>query len=132
MNSHLQAMRLLVDALESRNTAQGRAPLGSASAAPEPAGVMRGPARTPAMMVPKSSKGLPAIRHRGRGRYVPACVRTCGAERDGARCTYGDDRGARCEEPRYLELHHRQRSPRMAPHTAANLTLHAVLTRPRR
>jgi ADP-ribosylglycohydrolase len=51
-------------------------------------------------------------------------VRRAVYERDGARCTYIDERGERCQETHYLELHHRQPFGMQGAHTTANLTLH--------
>ena len=45
-------------------------------------------------------------------------------ERDGARCTYVDERGERCQETYDLQLHHRQPFGMQGAHTTANLTLH--------
>jgi len=61
---------------------------------------------------------------RRNGRHIPAAVRRAVYERDGARCTYVDERGERCQETHYLELHHRQPFARRGAHTIANVTLH--------
>jgi len=43
--------------------------------------------------------------------------------RDGGCCSYVDERGVRCGENRYLELHHLQPHAQGGRHVAANLTL---------
>jgi 5-methylcytosine-specific restriction endonuclease McrA len=58
------------------------------------------------------------------GRYIPAAVRRAVYERDAVRCTFVDERGQRCQETRYLEIHHRQPFSMGGTHTTANLTLH--------
>ena len=57
------------------------------------------------------------------GRYVPAEVRRAVYERDGARCTFTDDSGRRCEETHRLELHHVLAFARGGESIARNLTL---------
>jgi 5-methylcytosine-specific restriction endonuclease McrA len=44
-------------------------------------------------------------------------------DRDGARCSYRDDRGARCRETIGLELHHRHAHALGGPATLDNLEL---------
>jgi hypothetical protein len=58
------------------------------------------------------------------GRQIPATVRRAVYERDGARCTYVDERGARCQETHFLELHHQRPFSKGGTHTATNLTVH--------
>lgn len=60
---------------------------------------------------------------RPRGRHVPASVKREVFARDGGRCSYTDERGERCRETRYLELHHLQPFGLEGEHVAANLTL---------
>jgi hypothetical protein len=59
-----------------------------------------------------------------KSRHIPAAVRRAVYERDGARCTYVDERGERCQETHYLELHHRQPFGMQGAHSIANLTLY--------
>ncbi|HXK17317.1 MAG TPA: hypothetical protein VNG33_05935 [Polyangiaceae bacterium] len=60
---------------------------------------------------------------RRRARYIPAAERREVYQRDCGRCTYVDERGERCCETRYLELHHLQPFARQGAHVASNLTL---------
>ncbi|HXK18757.1 MAG TPA: HNH endonuclease signature motif containing protein [Polyangiaceae bacterium] len=60
---------------------------------------------------------------RQRGRYIPAAARREVYRRDGGRCSYVDERGERCCETRYLELHHLQPFARQGAHVASNLAL---------
>lgn len=95
---HLEAMRLLVASLEKQKFA-----------------VVEGEnEREPATAPTKGAKG----------RHIPAAVRRAVYERDGSRCTYVDERGERCQETQYLELHHRQPFGKRGAHTVANVTLH--------
>jgi hypothetical protein len=43
--------------------------------------------------------------------------------RDAGRCNYVDERGERCRETRYLELHHLQAFAQAGQHVATNLAL---------
>jgi hypothetical protein len=94
---HLEAMRLLVASLEKQKFAvvEGESDR------------ERGPATLP-------TKGP-------KSRHIPAAVRRAVYERDGARCTYVDERGERCRETPYLELHHRQPFGKRGAHTIANV-----------
>ena len=60
---------------------------------------------------------------RGRTRHIPAAERREVYRRDGGRCAYVDARGERCGETRYLELHHLQPFARQGMNLAANLAL---------
>ncbi len=102
---HLQAMKLLVAALEKRKFATTERPRKTASASLGQAG-----SRAPAT--------------RKHGRHIPAEVRRAVFARDGGRCSYVDERGERCGETHGLELHHRQPFGKQGPHTVENLTLH--------
>jgi hypothetical protein len=97
---HLEAMRLLVACLEKQKFAVVDTEHDSE--------------REPATQPTKGPKS----------RHIPAAVRRAVYERDGARCTYVDERGERCQETQYLELHHRQPFGRRGGHTVANVTLH--------
>jgi len=97
---HVQAMRLLVAALEKKKFAATDRP----------------------RKVAKSLKQKePAPRRRGR--YVPAAERRAVFQRDGGRCSYVDTCGERCHETHYLELHHLQPFAHGGPNVASNLTL---------
>ncbi len=102
---HLQAMKLLVAALEKQKFAITERPRKKASASPGQAG-----SRAPAP--------------RQRGRHIPAEVRRAVFARDGGRCSYVDERGERCRETHDLELHHRQPFGKHGAHTVENVTLH--------
>jgi 5-methylcytosine-specific restriction endonuclease McrA len=54
---------------------------------------------------------------------VPAAIKREVFVRDGGCCSYVDERGVRCRETRYLELHHVEPYARGGQHVAANLTL---------
>ena len=56
-------------------------------------------------------------------RYIPAEVRRQVFQRDGLRCTFVDADGRRCEETRFLELHHCLPWALGGLNTADNLTL---------
>ena len=60
---------------------------------------------------------------RRRGRHVPAAVKHEVFVRDAGRCNHVDERGERCRETRYLELHHLQPFARGGQHIATNLAL---------
>ena len=115
---HLQAMRLLVAALEKQKFAVTERPRKAtkSSSAAEPAA--REPVEPPRQRE-RQPEGQPE-----RGRHVPAAVRRAVFERDGARCTYRDERGKRCRETHNHELHHREPIAMGGPPSTANLTLH--------
>jgi hypothetical protein len=112
---HLQAMKLLVAALEKQKFATTERPR-KRGAAPTRALPENSTTR------PQSPTHEPAPRQRGR--HVPAEVRRAVFERDGAQCSYVDERGERCREMRDLELHHRQPFGKRGPHTVENVTVH--------
>jgi hypothetical protein len=60
---------------------------------------------------------------RRRGRYIPAAERREAYQRDCGRCSYVDERGERCCETRYLEIHHLQPFARQGANSASNLAL---------
>jgi 5-methylcytosine-specific restriction endonuclease McrA len=99
---HLQAMKLLVQALEKQKFAVTDRPRGKNSA----------PAAEARPQPPR------------RGRRVPAAIRRAVFERDGGRCTYVDERGERCRETHGLQLHHPHPFGKLGAHTTTNLTLH--------
>jgi len=99
---HLQAMKLLVQALEKQKFAVTDRPCAQNSAT----------ARDAQSKPPR------------RGRHVPAAIRRAVFERDGGRCTYVDERGERCRETHGLQLHHRHPFGKLGAHTTTNLTLH--------
>jgi hypothetical protein len=143
---HLQAMRLLVAALEKQK--YGASPRPRASAKPASTAPPHEPGPAPNESVGEVSVGEVSVGEvsvhdatdaehalapdpfpvglvpRRRVRYVPAGVRRAVFERDEARCTYVDERGVRCSETRYLELHHRHSFAQGGPHSVANLTLY--------
>ena len=92
---HLQAMRLLIDFLEKKR-------FGSIEAYRQPTS---------------------AVTPRRRGRYVPAKLRRAVFERDGGRCTYVDERGVRCDESHYVEIHHLRAFALGGEHGLQNLAL---------
>ncbi|HYO96740.1 MAG TPA: hypothetical protein VER33_19645 [Polyangiaceae bacterium] len=60
---------------------------------------------------------------RQRGRHVPAGTKREVFLRDAGRCSYVDERGERCRETRYLELHHLQPFAQGGEHVATNVAL---------
>jgi len=54
---------------------------------------------------------------------MPAAERREVYRRDGGRCAYVDERGERCSETRYLEVHHLQPFARQGAHVVSNLAL---------
>ena len=101
---HLQAMKLLVAALEKQKFA-----------------VTERPRKAPAS--PRAMRAQPQL-PRQRGRHIPAEVRRAVFARDGGRCSYVDERGERCRETHCLEFHHRQPFGKRGLHTVENVTLH--------
>jgi len=114
---HLQAMKLLVAWLEKRKFAITERPRGTTG-------------RPQHREEPLQEQGLPrrvelpAAAPRPRSRHVPAEVRRVVFERDDGRCSFVDERGERCRETRWLELHHRRPFGKHGDHAAANVTLH--------
>jgi hypothetical protein len=122
---HLQAMRLLVATLEKqRYGAPARALRAAKSETPTAEPETPAEQQTGAAQAGEPEPPPPCRAPRQRGRYVPAAVRRAVLERDGARCTYVDERGERCPETHFLELHHRLPFAKDGPHDPANLTLH--------
>jgi 5-methylcytosine-specific restriction endonuclease McrA len=117
---HLEAMRLLVASLEKQKFATTEH---SRRADGNPTPRENSHVTAPVSPGPPPESGTPANEHR-RGRHIPAAVRRAVYERDGARCTYIDEGGKRCQETHCLELHHRQPFGKRGAHTTANLTLH--------
>src|SRR5690606_12084742 len=125
---HLQAMRLLVAELKKRRCAEVKRPRATVS---EPRWRQRQSQRDGVPADPRQRQrqsqrdGVPADpRQSQRQREsVRAAVRREVWQRDGARCTYVDDRGQRCRETAFLELHHVNPHALGGPSTADNLTL---------
>src|SRR5690606_35881093 len=107
---HLQAMRLLVAELKKRRCAEVKRPRATVS---EPRWRQRQSQRD----------RVPAEPHQRQRESVRAAVRREVWQRDGARCTYVDNRGQRCRETAFLELHHVSPHALGGPATADNLTL---------
>jgi hypothetical protein len=111
---HLQAMRLLVEALEKQRYGSKD----EADTAPERPST--------------DGRDKPTINSRAcgevgtprrRGRYVPAKLRRAVFERDERQCAYLDERGIRCRETERLELHHLEPFARGGAHRLENLSL---------
>lgn len=135
---HLRAMRAFVAELTKRKYATVRKPHRSgASASEQPNGVTepvsssspRDAAALPpnfertaaqAAPPPPTPQKAPAPRST---RHIPAAIRRAVVDRDGMRCTYVDERGARCRETHRLEFHHRVPFAVKPEHDVANLTL---------
>ena len=56
-------------------------------------------------------------------RHIPAAVRRAVHERDGGRCRFVDDQGARCSERHRLEFHHRHPFAMGGDHSPGNVSL---------
>jgi hypothetical protein len=56
-----------------------------------------------------------------RTRHVPRAIRRAVFERDGARCTFHDDRGNRCPAKTLLQLHHLDLYAHDGPHSLENI-----------
>jgi 5-methylcytosine-specific restriction endonuclease McrA len=122
---HLQAMKLLVQKLEKQKfavTARPRKSGDSRSAAAKRAKQQEHRATTETETESIKPGEAPRPRRRS-GRRVPAAVKREVFVRDGGCCSYVDERGVRCGETRYLELHHLQPYAQGGRHVAANLTL---------
>ena len=83
----------------------------------------RQPSEAPRQRVDVVDRCEPADARRPRSRHVPAAERREVYQRDGGRCTYVDERGERCCETRYLEVHHLRPFAREGAHVASNLAL---------
>jgi 5-methylcytosine-specific restriction endonuclease McrA len=118
---HLEAMKMLVAALEKRKFAVTDRPQTRARAAQ--AGEKTALSDDVAAREAPAEAGQSALTPRQRGRYVPAAERREVFERDGGRCSYADSSGARCRETRYLELHHLKPFAQGGANLASNLTL---------
>jgi hypothetical protein len=126
---HLQAMRLLVAALEKQRfgapARKGKAATSAKQQRPEPSprqGEDSAPPSQPPRQrgaeEPDAASGKPR-----RSRHIPAAIRRPVFDKCGGRCTYVDDRGQRCRETRWLELHHLTPFANGGPHVPENLTL---------
>jgi len=76
----------------------------------------------PAAPRPRVAETTPQLPHQA-SRHIPAAVRRDVFQRDGARCAYRDDRGARCRETFGLEIHHRRAYALGGQPTLGNLEL---------
>jgi hypothetical protein len=118
---HLEAMKLLVAALEKRKFAVTGRPRKSDRAARTGEDEVQSDEISAAGAAAEPRQG--ALTPRRRGRYVAAAERRQVFERDGGRCSYVDSQGGRCRETRYLELHHFEPFAQGGANLAPNLTL---------
>jgi hypothetical protein len=119
---HVQAMRLLVAALEKKKFAVSDRPGKPTKLAPPEQ--EQKPLNESADDASQPEPSLDASPPRRRGsRHVPAAERREVFRRDGGRCSYVDSRGERCFETHYLELHHLKPFARGGTNVASNLTL---------
>jgi 5-methylcytosine-specific restriction endonuclease McrA len=120
---HHEAMQLLVARLEKAKFAARERPQ-PAEPAPAKAG---GGAELGSLPNAASQEQEPRREQRSaprrRGRYVAAAVKREVFVRDAGRCNYVDERGGRCRETRYLELHHLKPFAHGGEHAATNLAL---------
>jgi len=131
---HLEALKIFVATLEKRKFAATARPRNRK----QPASIdARQPSEAPRQRVAafvdrRASSEAPRQRVSGatrepseaprpRGRYIPAAERREVYRRDGGRCAYVDQRGERCCETRYLEVHHLQPFAKQGRHVASNL-----------
>jgi 5-methylcytosine-specific restriction endonuclease McrA len=115
----VRALRALVQELRVRKRAASKkspAPVPVRPSAPAPAQ----PLHVELAPVPDATPATPARRG---ARHIPASVRRAVFDRDGARCSYRDDRGERCRETLGLEIHHRHAHALGGPATLDNLEL---------
>ncbi len=138
---HLRALRELVEKLEKKKyAATTRAGAGAQrEAAPPSDPRQRGASAPPGeRAVPRRRgnnlqaddpaeprrRGTPSNAGDPRRRdTIPAAIRRAVRQRDGARCSYVDERGQRCRETTQLEFHHEQPFARGGATSADNLTL---------
>ncbi|HEY6078165.1 MAG TPA: HNH endonuclease [Polyangiaceae bacterium] len=134
---HRQAMQLLVDRLEKEKFGKPQEPpppeAADCATQPEQAGAeprQRGGVATD----PRPRPSAPPRQRGGKlsdvtrtapqpGRHIPAAVKREVFSRDEGCCGYVDERGQRCGETRYLELHHLKPFARGGEHLASNLAL---------
>jgi 5-methylcytosine-specific restriction endonuclease McrA len=121
---HLEAMKMLVAALEKRKFAVTDRPRTRARATQvEEEETAKADDVAVAARESPAAPGQSPLTTRQRGRYVPAAERREVFERDGGRCSYLDSHGARCRETRYLGLHHLKPFAQGGANLASNLTL---------
>ena len=114
----MRALRLLVEKLERRKYGAPRA-TAPTTVTPTPQAPEARESVKPASVVPESKKHTHAPRQRV---LPPAAVRRDVRDRDGNRCTFVDDRGQRCREPRFLQQHHVHAHAKGGDASAGNLT----------
>jgi hypothetical protein len=115
---HVQAMRLLVAALEKKKFAVTDRPqkrLKSVDIEEDQKPIDE--------FTTEPSHDDASSPRRSGSRHVPAAERREVFRRDGGRCSYVDARGERCCETRYLELHHLKPFAKGGANVASNLTL---------
>lgn len=128
---HLQAMKLLVASLEKQKFSVGGssrprqrpAEAGDGDPVPRQRGAEEVRAEPDHTGDDAPGSAVVSKTWRRRSRHIPAAVKREVYERDAGRCSYLDERGERCCETRYLELHHLQPFANGGPHLASNLAL---------
>jgi hypothetical protein len=116
------ALRALVQELRVRKRAASRknpAPVQVQASEPAPAR----PVHVGLATAPAAAPATPATPVRRGTRHIPASVRRAVFDRDGACCSYRDERGERCRETLGLEVHHRHAHALGGPGTLDNLEL---------
>ena len=115
---HFEAMKLLVAALEKKKFAVADRPQKEVNRP-------RKQVEPSTTQPPQDAPEVPPPRRRvvTRSRYVPAAVRRSVYERDGGQCSYVDERGVRCTETHYLELHHIDPFAKGGEHRVSNVSL---------
>ena len=118
----VRALRALVQELRARKRAASRKPPPPVPVAVPATGPT--PAKPPQVGPDAAPEAAPEAAPARRGaRHVPASVRRAVFDRDGARCSYQDDRGERCRATLGLEVHHRHPHALGGPPTLDNLEL---------
>jgi len=123
---HLRALRLLVGRLEKRKYGAPRPPPPAVAARAEPDGGAES-AQGDARRARQSKKRTHAPRQRveaGERRSGAAAARREVRDRDGTQCAFVDERGQRCRETRFLELHHELAYALGGETVASNLRLY--------
>jgi hypothetical protein len=135
---HLQAMRLLVEALEKKrygatqprrrgtrrvadqSSYRGNEPIAEQPRQRTSQSIAERPCQCGEETSASSARGKGA---RHSSRYIPAATRRAVFERDEGRCTYLDESGRRCRETYRLHIHHVQAFARGGTHDLSTLTL---------
>jgi len=131
---HLRALRLLVERLETRKYGARRqkppaeALATSPSSTPDSLETARTPETADSLETARTPETQQRTRQSKKRAQLPrrsgaASVRREVRDRDGAQCAYVDERGQRCRESGFLELHHKLAHAKGGEAVAENLAL---------